>query len=118
MEHDGELASKSTPNVIAIAKLMLVGGKAPILYFCASTSSQCKIVSIFAVIGTPRGGSQLTSRLELQEGGELLSTHRDTFRGEALASAIDPPESVRRQRQRITCIPQGNNNGYANFQML
>ena len=75
-------------------------------------------MSIFAVIGTPRGGgSQLASRLELQEGGELLSTHRDTFRGEALASAIDPPESVRRQRQRITCIPQGNN-GYANFQML
>ena len=55
--------------------------------------------------GTPGRGSDLAA---MQEGGELLTTHRDTFRGEALNLAINPSESVKRQQQRITCIPQGN----------
>ena len=57
--------------------------------------------------GTPSGRRSGPAR---QECGELVTTHRDTFRGEALSSANAPSESVRRQQQRITCIPQGNNN--------
>ena len=44
----------------------------------------------------------------MQESGEVVTTHRDTFRGEALSSATALSESARRQLQRITCIPQGN----------
>ena len=55
--------------------------------------------------GTPPGRRSGPAR---QECGELVTTHRDTFRGEALSSANAPSESVRRQQQRITCIPQGN----------
>ena len=39
--------------------------------------------------------------------GKMVTTHRDTFRGESLASTSAPSESVKRQQQRITCIPQG-----------
>ena len=53
----------------------------------------------------------------MQESGEVVTTHRDTFRGEALSSATALSESARRQLQRITCIPQGNamSRSYAHF---
>ena len=50
--------------------------------------------------GTPSNGRAALN-------GEMVSTHRDTFKGEALPTSTAASESVRRQRQRITCIPQG-----------
>ena len=66
--------------------------------------------------GIPGRGSELTA---IQKGGELVTTHRDTFRGEAMSSSINSSEFIfRRQRQKITCIPQGNGYAYFFFQLL